>query len=388
MRNIYTLVIALILTVNSWAQAPQKMSYQAVIRNNSNTLISSAPVGMRVSILQFSTTGTEVYKEIYNPNPQTNTNGLVTLEIGSGIPIIGTFASIVWANGPYFIKTETDPTGGTNYSIVGISQLLSVPYALHSKTAENITGAITETDPVFGAWDKSSGINITESQISDLQNYLTSENDGSVTNEIEMPSANAGDMAYYNGTNWTKVLAGNNNQVLTFCDGVPIWTNNGQCPLQIGDSYAGGIIFYLDGTGQHGLVCAPSDQSTGAPWGCKGTFINGADNTSIGSGNQNTTDIITDCTTSGIAAKICFDLILNGHSDWFLPSKDELVLMYTNLKTAGLGGFANTWYWASTEDIYFDYAWHCYFNNGNATTAIGGYPDKNTLGYVRAVRAF
>jgi hypothetical protein len=125
------------------------MSYQAVIRNSSNNLVISSPVGIQVSILQGSVSGTEVFKETYNPNPQTNANGLVTIEIGSGIALSGSFSSINWANGPYFIKTEIDILGGTNYTITGISELLSVPYALHSKTAEHISGGITESDPVF-----------------------------------------------------------------------------------------------------------------------------------------------------------------------------------------------------------------------------------------------
>ncbi|MHB9140330.1 MAG: hypothetical protein ACYC25_00455 [Paludibacter sp.] len=132
MRKSFTFLVTLFIIATTIAQSPQKMSYQAVIRNNSNTLVISTSIGMRVSVLQGSETGTEVYKEIYNPNPQTNANGLVSLEIGNGMPLNGIFASINWANGPYFIKVETDPTGGTNYSITGISQLLSVPYALYS----------------------------------------------------------------------------------------------------------------------------------------------------------------------------------------------------------------------------------------------------------------
>lgn len=159
------------------AQPPDKMSYQAVVRNISNQLVVNAPIGVRISILQGSITGTEVFKEIYNPNPSTNDNGLVTIEIGSGIAMTGTFASIDWSDGPCFIKTEIDPAGGTNYSITGTSQLLSVPYALHAKSAETVIGGITETDPVFSAWDKSTGITITESQISDLGNYLETETD-------------------------------------------------------------------------------------------------------------------------------------------------------------------------------------------------------------------
>lgn len=115
------------------AQVPQRMSYQAVIRNASNALVSNTAVGVRVSILQTSATGTSVYAETHNPT--TNINGLATFQIGGGTVISGNFASINWANGPYFIKTETDPNGGTNYTITGTSQLLSVPYAMHAATA-------------------------------------------------------------------------------------------------------------------------------------------------------------------------------------------------------------------------------------------------------------
>ena len=125
---IITLVYLLIGT-SIFAQAPQKMSYQAVIRNTSGTLVTSSSVGMKISILQGST-GTVAYSETQTAS--TNVNGLVSLEIGGGTVISGTFAGINWANGPYFIKTQTDPTGGTNYTIVGSSQLLSVPYALFS----------------------------------------------------------------------------------------------------------------------------------------------------------------------------------------------------------------------------------------------------------------
>jgi trimeric autotransporter adhesin len=119
------------------AQAPEKMSYQAVIRNTAGVLVSNQAIGMRVTILQGSATGTEVYKELFNPNPQTNANGLVTIEIGTGVPLTGTFATINWGSGPFFVKTETDPTGGTSYTIAGTSQLMSVPYALYAKTSGN-----------------------------------------------------------------------------------------------------------------------------------------------------------------------------------------------------------------------------------------------------------
>ena len=110
------------------AQAPQKMSYQAVVRNASNTLVSNSNIGMRISVLQGTSSGTPVYVETQTTT--TNTNGLATLEIGTGTIVSGNFASIAWGTNSYFIKTETDPTGGTNYTISGTTQFLSVPYAL------------------------------------------------------------------------------------------------------------------------------------------------------------------------------------------------------------------------------------------------------------------
>jgi hypothetical protein len=112
----------------AFAQAPQKMSYQAVVRNAANTLIANTAVGVKISVLQTTASGTVVYSERHTPT--TNANGLATFEIGGGTVLSGTFASINWSNSPYFIKTETDPTGGTSYSISGTSQLASVPYAL------------------------------------------------------------------------------------------------------------------------------------------------------------------------------------------------------------------------------------------------------------------
>lgn len=123
------------LNSNAQVPDPEKMSYQAVIRNAANALVTNQAVGMKISILQGSTSGTVVYAETQTPT--SNINGLVSLEIGGGTPVTGTFAAIDWANGPFFIKTETDPTGGTSYTITGTSQLASTPYSLHAKTAKN-----------------------------------------------------------------------------------------------------------------------------------------------------------------------------------------------------------------------------------------------------------
>jgi hypothetical protein len=136
MRKLVMVLAAVILTASVFAQPPDKMSYQAVIRNSSEQLVASHTIGMRISILQGSATGTAVYIETQTPS--SNANGLVSIEIGTGTSA-DDFSAINWANGPYFIKTETDPSGdgGTSYTITGTSQILSVPYALHSKSSEN-----------------------------------------------------------------------------------------------------------------------------------------------------------------------------------------------------------------------------------------------------------
>ena len=138
MKKAFTLIVLVTLISSISAQSPQKMSYQAVIRDAGNTLVTNRTVGMKISILQSSVTGTAVYIETHTM--KTNANGLVTIEIGGGTLVSGTFAAIDWSAGPYFLKTETDPSGGTSFTITGTSQLLSVPYALYAGKAEDAAG--------------------------------------------------------------------------------------------------------------------------------------------------------------------------------------------------------------------------------------------------------
>jgi hypothetical protein len=137
MRKIILLVLTVFTVPNIWSQSPEKMSYQAVIRDSDNTLITDAVVGTQISILQGSANGVVVYEEEHSI--MTNGNGLLSLEIGTGTPLNGSFTTIDWSNGPYYIRTATDPMGGNNYAIVSTSQMLSVPYALYAATAGNNT---------------------------------------------------------------------------------------------------------------------------------------------------------------------------------------------------------------------------------------------------------
>ena len=565
MKRIYTILVAVLLTASVFAQTPEKMSYQAVIRNSSDQLVTNQGIGMQISILQGSATGTAVYVETHNTT--TNANGLVTVEIGNGTVISGDFATINWASDVYFIQTETDPTtaGGTTYTITGTSQLLSVAYALHSKTAETITGTVnyTEADPIYTS---SQANNITATDITNLSNlagtntgdqdisgiavntqaiqdtasqiradipdvsgFLTSETDPiytssqannitatditnlsnlagtntgdqdisgiaintqaiqdtasqiradipdvsgfisteadpvftssqannitatDITNLSNLAGTNTGDqdisgiavntqaiqdtasqiradipdvsgfltsetdpiytssqannitapditnLGNLSGTNTgdqdgseTKVTAGTNTTVTgTGTTANPYIVNaTVGTSLAIGDSYQGGIIFWLDATGQHGLIAATADQSTGMQWYNDTSRYTGTLGDGLYAGAMNTALIVAtqmaDNQTGNFAAKVCADYsVTDGgvtYGDWYLPSKYELNLLY--LQKTAVGGIASAYYWSSTE--YYSYAaWRQLFANGYQYAYY-----KYSTYYVRAIRAF
>ncbi len=278
MKKIYSLVAGLLLTTIAVAQAPQKMSYQAVIRTSSNTLVTSAPVGMKVSILQGSATGAVVFIETHAPT--TNANGLVSLEIGGGTAVTGTLGGIDWASGPYFVKTETDPTGGTSYTVTGTSQLMSVPYSLFSANgtpgpagpqgpqgvqgvqgvqglqgAQGVQGLIGLTGPagaqgvqgIPGA-DGAQGIQgLTGIQGPEGNGF----SNGTVTNQ----------MMYWNGSAWITLNPGSNGQVLGFCGGALTWlTLAGVCSSAL---YPVGSVFCTSGPT---AIVDVTNPATGKTW--------------------------------------------------------------------------------------------------------------------------
>ena len=188
------LLMMMLISSSLFAQTPQKMNYQAVIRNGSNGLLTLTPVGMQISILQGSITGTAVYVE--TQTPITNANGLVSLEIGSGTIGTGTFEGIDWAAGPYFIKTETDPTGGTDYSITGTSELLSVPYALHTETAATATKLAVAKNINGVPFDGSADITIPATEIQYFEKELVNDGENSIDVTFSLLASSK---IYYNG---------------------------------------------------------------------------------------------------------------------------------------------------------------------------------------------
>ena len=154
---------------------------------------------------------------------------------------------------------------------------------------------------------------------------------------------------------------------------------------QVGDEVLGGIVFYIDETGQHGLVASLEDLGQYA-WGCTGTTISGADGTAIGTGYQNTLDIVADCSETNTSALNALNATTQGYTDWYLPSSYELQEMYNTIGNGGsqgnIGGFSIAWYWSSSEDWSIQ-AWFVSFNDGNL------YSDhKSSANRVRVIRSF
>jgi hypothetical protein len=165
--------------------------------------------------------------------------------------------------------------------------------------------------------------------------------------------------------------------------------DNNSCEyIELGVLAEGGIVFYIDGTGEHGLVAAMEDLDGFYEWGCHPENVNGADGTVIGTGYQNTLDIVEGCSETPIAASESLSHETGDYSDWYLPSKDELVEMYNTIGNGSpdgnIGGFLDDWYWSSSED-YSVTAWSVPFNNGLQTLAAY---DKSAAHRVRVIRAF
>ncbi|MBU8893571.1 MAG: DUF1566 domain-containing protein [Bacteroidales bacterium] len=622
-KRVYLTITLSLIVFLSVGQSPKTFKYQAVIRDVAGQVIGNQNVSFQISILKGSTNGTFVYTESHFVT--TNQFGLVNLNIGNGATT-DDFTNIDWGSNLFFIQIEFDQTGGTDYKLMGTSQLLSVPYALHAKTAESITGSITETDPVYTISEAAniiaaditnlgnlSGTNTGDQDLSALalkSNVLELDNitafipdadyepatkkyvddktgfpdygadtqipfmngttdfdytanmtfdstnillvlgstspptasadasliiqrsitgDGnsmfsggnthafvdestinrsnttgggigynSFDNKIlingafqydhiagfqsrinytssgmvdrltafqALPTQNGGTASRVTGFEvrdplgtgtitlnyglYVKTLTrGGTNAAIVVGDsdvdqtliqvgvtGTPefIWDesedafdfnkkvhfqvfpttltsvpsndydvankkyvdDNAVTTYSVGDFAQGGVVFWVDETGQYGLVCNKTDQSTGVRWYAGTDGDTRAYGDHINAGKMNTDVIIGSFIGiigddgSPYASEICKDLTLDGYSDWYLPSREELNLMYKNKTTIDATATANggmafetQHYWSSTE---YDDGYSCLQNFSDGTQDV---TEKGYLQYVRAVRAF
>lgn len=371
MKKPILILLIIILNVSVWAQPPHKFSYQAMVRDNENQLVIGQTIGMQISILQGTIFGESVYIETQSPT--TNENGLVSIEIGANTATVlhGNMADIEWSDGNFYIKTEIDPTGGTVYTITSTSQLLSVPYALYSAVADSVSGDIAEMDPEFLAWDKSTGISITEDQVRNLGTYIVEETDPVYSSSV------ASGITESDTINWRhkqdQLTAGNG---ISLIDNVISRSND----FYLGQNTLGGIVYYIY-TGadnqRHGLIVSKTE--TSAAWQKIFSTTNatrswdGAFNSALMNNSPAKDSIVNNFTT-----------------EWYLPSIDELILLWHNRFHVNKSLYQadttllseNAIYWSSSEYNKAS-AYRLHFNVGTSN-----FYGKTTRFRIRAVRSF
>ena len=256
--------ILLLLCGYLYAQAPEKFTYQAVIRDQNQQLVKDTLVGVQFTLLRGTSTGPIEYQEQHSV--RTNRNGLVSLEIGTGTVIFGAISTVDWGADNYFIEVETDPSGGTNYTLSGVSQLLSVPYALHAESATTVDSLnITGNEPAFAGWDKDvtddfdgqySSLTGAPTNVSAFTNdagYLTSELDGDPTNEIQVLSISNDTLSLSNGGGSVTLSSSTDSQDLSL-SGNTLSLTNDPTPVDLSG--------YLDNTDNQNLTGATISGTT------------------------------------------------------------------------------------------------------------------------------
>lgn len=216
MKNLLIAFLSILCTIGLYAQSPEMFKYQAVARNSSGQILSYQNVSLRISILQGTATGLAVYVETHSGI--TNNFGLINLDIGGGTQVSGSFPNIDWSAGPYWAKVELDNTGGTNYSLYGTSQLLSVPYALHAKSVDVDNVDDADHDPA------------NEIQSLSIANNMLSISDG---NTVVLPGLGATSLSTQSDVDTTGLSAYN----------ILIWNGSAWVPGDICSLFS---FFYAD----------------------------------------------------------------------------------------------------------------------------------------------
>jgi hypothetical protein len=305
-----TLCLLLLTLVVKAQTPPNAFNYSAVARNAAGQPIATTTIGIQITILKTSPTGVSQYSENHFVN--TDAFGLFNLVIGAGAVQSGSITTIDWSNDNYYLKVGMDAAGGTNFLIMGTTQLLSVPYALYAKSAGSVSGG-----------------------------------------------GSGGGFTHY-----------------------------------IGEEFGGGVIFHLwrDASGvEHGLIIDKTDLSAAQVWSNIDATLIGTSAQSSWDGLSNSNAIVGQAGHTSSASALCLNSTNGGQSDWYLPSIQELNMLWNNYYTvarsltqiSGATQLQSAGYWSSTESDLFTSAWYFLFNGGP-----GYYDYKFFTFYVRAVRAF
>ena len=266
----------------------------------------------------------------------------------------------------YSLSTTVSPENTGSISVISGPHQEGTTVVLEATSTENYVFKYWESDTIIWTTDSSALMNPTtfiinfNTEVTAVFEYEDLDNDGvndNVDNCLDTPANEAVDTL---GCSTTAL---------------------------IGDFREGGIVIWVDDTGQHGLVCDLNDYA--AIWGCNGTEIVGADSLTVGSGLQNTEDILATCQTAGIAARVANDLVAQEYSDWYLPSKEELKYIWLNSfiiseRSIALGGDGlDSYYWSSSEyDADHSWCWDLKFGADDHSYS------KETPARVRAIRTF
>jgi hypothetical protein len=420
-KTLSTLLSVLFCAITFAQSVPQGINYQAVARDASGAVLMNQTLTIQFSVISDITTSAVSWQETHTVN--TNDYGLYTAIIGGGtatnVGSSATFDVINWGASNHLLKVEVD--FGSGYLDMGTTAFMSVPYSIYSANPgpqglQGVAGVDGDDgqDGQDGPPGQDGSVGATGSQ--GIQGVPGNDGqdgqDGAqgIAGDDGIDGLNgavgATGPAGADGLNGTNGVNGNDGiDGVDGVDGQGGITNAGTgisvtgagtsvspyvvstvgCTYSVGDLVPalGGYIFYLDGSGCHGLVAKATDEGY-YQWSST-NFTTWSYASGIYGGAQNTKKSIARAVANSStcpAASVCDNLASGGYTDWYLPSKDELDMMYVNLHLQGLGGFANNYYWSSTEND-FTNAWVQNFFNGNQD-----YLSKHVSNFVRAVRAF